>query len=192
MDLKIPKLPKIAIGRRKVLIAAGAVVALIAVAFIGWTLFVDYTEEEQVATFSSHVAAAEADLALVSEKIAVHLCSLPENPSIAECDAYMRDLAPLAEYGRGVTAYHRQVVGADLVLGPYAGAQSAYIRALDSLNRAFSLWASAAAAYDAQAYTAAKNALAGADEAWKEYAAAIDDYEQELQTAERGEEAPPA
>ncbi len=202
MDLDIPelpkpKLPKITIGWRKALIAVGVAVAVIAVAFIGWTLLLDYTEERQVAVFGSHVAASEADLYLIYEKVSAHMRSSPDNPSVAETDAYMREFAALAEYGRAVAAYHRQVIGADTVPEAYTGAQSAYIQALEHLNRAFSLWSSAAAAYDMQAYTAATENLAAADQTWKDYATAIGDYDREFRAAEEGNaeegnETPPA
>ncbi|MCK9276943.1 MAG: hypothetical protein M0P22_02505 [Methanoculleus sp.] len=192
MDLKVPKLPKIAIGWRKALIAAGVAAAALLLVFVGWTLFIDYTEERQVAVFGSHVAASEADLFLVSGKVSSHMRSRPEYPSVAESDAVMREFAAIAEYGRGVAAYHRQIVGADEVPEAYVEAQSAYIRALDHLNRAFSLWSSAAGAYDAKAYAAAGDHLAGADRAWKDYTAAIDEYDRELRIAEEGGEIPPA
>jgi len=198
MALAIPKipdvlrLPKIAVDRRRALTAAGAVAAVIAVAFIGWTLHVGWTEDRQVAAFGGHVAASEADLARVSAKISSCISSRPEYPSVAESDTAMREFAAIAEYGRVVTAYHRQVIGADEVPEAYTGVQSAYIRALDHLNRAFSLWSSAAAAYDAKAYAAAKDHLAGADRAWKDYVAAIGDYDRELRIAEEEGEIPPA
>ncbi len=196
MDLKVPKLekpklPKITISRRQALTAAGTAVAVIAIAFIGGALLLDYTGDRQVATFGSHVAASEGDLSLVSGKISSLMRSSPDDLSVAECDAYMREFAAIADYGMGVTACHRQIVGADRVPGAYAGAQLAYVRALDNLNRAFSLWSSAAAAYDAKAYTAAKENLARADQAWKEYTAAVEDYDRELRSAEEGGWIPP-
>lgn len=195
MDLKVPKLPalpKIAIGRRQTLVAAAAAVAVIAVAFAGWTLLLNIGEERQVAAFGSHVAASEADLFRVSEKVSAHMRSSPDRLPTDEADAYMQEFAALAKYGTAVTAYHRQIIAADAVPEAYAGAQSAYVGALGHLNRAFSLWSSAAAAYDAKAYTAAKDNLARADEAWKEYAAAAEDYERELRAAEEGGGVPPA
>jgi hypothetical protein len=195
MDLKVPalpKLPRIAISRRQVLIAVGATVAVIVVAFIGWTLYLNYNQEQLVATFGSHVAASEADLSRISAAVATYVRSSPDHRSISEADAYTQEFAALAAYGQAVTAYHRRIISTDIVPGSYAGAQSAYIRALDSLNRAFSLWYSAAGAYDAGAYTAAKDALAKADEAWKEYIPAAEDYDRELRTAEDGGGAPPA
>lgn len=200
MDLKIPKLPKlpalsglprIAIDPKKALIAVGLVVAVIGAAFIGWTLLSDYNEEWRVVTFGNHVAASEADLSRVSGAASLHMRSSRDHRSIGEADAYTREFAAIAAYGQAVTAYHRRVISADVVPGAYAGAQSAYIQALDHLNRAFSLWASAAAAYDAGAYTSAKDALVKADQAWKEYVAATGDYNRELRRAEEGEEAPP-
>lgn len=191
-DLKLPKLPKISIDWKDALVAVVAAAAVISIALCGWTIFVDYTETSRVAAFGSHVAASEADLSLLSDDIVAHMRSLPDHPPIAECDAYMRELAALADHGRAVTSYHRQVVGADEVPEAYIGAQSAYTRALDHLNRAFSLWSSAAAAYDAKAYTAAKEDLAGADREWRSYAAAIENYDRELRVAEDGGEAPPA
>jgi len=192
VDLKIPNLPKVAIGWRKALIAVGVAAFVVAVAFIGWTLFTAYTEERQVAAFGSHVAASEADLSRVSGMVSSHLGSRPDRPSVAGADASMREFAAIAEHGRAVAAYHRGIIGADAVPEAYAGAQSAYIRALDHLNRAFSLWSSAAAAYDANAYTAAKENLARADQEWREYVTAIGDYDRELRAAEEGGEAPPA
>lgn len=198
MDLKIPALPKlpkppvITINRRQALIAVGAVVAVIVAAVVGWTLFLNYNEEQLVAAFGSHVAASEADLFRINEAVSMHMRSPPAHRSIGEVDTYMREFAALAEYGRGVTAYHRRIVAADTVPGRYAGAQSAYVRALDHLNRAFSLWSSAAGAYDAKAYTAANDALTRADEAWREYAAAIEEYERELRAAEDGGGVSPA
>ncbi len=198
MDIQIPKLPAlprlpaIAVSRRQALIAAGAAVAVIAAAFIGWTLFTEHAKEQQVATFANHIAASESDLSRVYEKISAHMRSVPKNPAPAGADASMRELAAIGDYGRAVTAYHRQVIGADTVPEAYTGAQSAYIRALDNLNRAFSLWSSAAAAYDIKEYTAATDTLKRADEAWREYAAAIADYELELRAAEAGETPPPA
>ncbi|MDV2481102.1 hypothetical protein F8E02_03570 [Methanoculleus sp. Wushi-C6] len=195
MDLKapkLPKLPKITVSRRQALIAVGAAVALIAVVFIGWNLYLDHTKEQRVAAFGSHMAASEADLHRLHEAVSTHMRSSPDHLSIGETDAYMRQFGALAEYGRGVTAYHRQVIAADVVPMSYAGAQAAYIRALESLNRAFSLWSSAAAAYDAKAYAAAKDNLKEADGAWKEYLAAVEEYERELRAAESGEEISPA
>ena len=142
----LPKLPAIATNRRQALIAVGAVIAVVAAAFIGWTLFTDWTESRQVAVFGSHVAASEADLARVSAKISSHMSFRPEAPSIAESDVVMREFAAIATYGQAVTTYHRRIIGANEVPEAYIGAQSAYIQALDCLNRAFSLWASAAAA----------------------------------------------
>jgi hypothetical protein len=146
MDIQIPKLPAlprlpaIAVSRRQALIAAGAAVAVIAAAFSGWTLFTEHAKEQQVATFANHIAASESDLSRVYEKISAHMRSVPKNPAPAGADASMRELAAIGDYGRAVTAYHRQVIGADTVPEAYTGAQSAYIRALDNLNRAFSLW----------------------------------------------------
>ncbi|WP_214020994.1 hypothetical protein [Methanoculleus sp.] len=197
MDLKVPKfekpkLPKITVTRKQALTAAGTAVFVVLIALVGGMLLLDYTGDRQVATFGSHVAASEADLSLVSGKVSSLMRSSSDDLSVAECDAYMREFAAVADYGMRVTAYHRQIVGADRVPEAYAGAQSAYIRALDNLNRAFSLWSSAAAAYDAEAYTAAKENLARADQAWKEYTAAIEDYDRELRIAEEGGWAPPA
>ena len=79
------------------------------------------------------------------------MSSRPEAPSIAESDVVMREFAAIATYGQAVTTYHRRIIGADEVPEAYIGAQSAYIRALDCLNRAFSLRASAPAANDAGA-----------------------------------------
>ena len=137
------KLPKINVDRRDALVAVLAAAAVISIAFCGWTLFVDYTETSRVAEFSRHVAASEADLFLLSGDISSHMRSRPGRPSIAECDAWMRELGALADYGRGLTSYHRQIIAADVVPEAYTGAQSAYTRALDNLNRAFSLWSSA-------------------------------------------------
>ena len=189
-DLKRPKLPRISVSRRQALIAAGAALAVMAIALAGWTLFVTYTEDRQVATFRSHVSASEADLFLVSGKVSAHMRTAPDRRSVTERDAHMREFAAIAEYGRAVTSYHRQVVGADTVPEAYAGAQSAYVRALDHLNRAFSLWSSAAAAYEVQAYTTANENLAAADQAWREYTAATGDYDRELRAAEEGTGSP--
>ncbi|WP_292731116.1 hypothetical protein [Methanoculleus sp.] len=192
MDLKIPKLPKVTIDRRKALIAAGVGIAVVLIAFAGWTLFASYTGDRQVAVFGSHVAASEADLSLVSGRVSSYMRSLQDTSSAAGADAYVREFAATAEYGRAVAAYHRQVVGADRVPEAYVGAQSAYVRALDHLGRAFSLWSAAAAACDIRAYTAAKENLARADQEWKEYVTAIGDYDRELRVAEEGGGAPPA
>ncbi|MDD2473739.1 MULTISPECIES: hypothetical protein [unclassified Methanoculleus] len=189
-DLKSFKLPNVAIGRRKALIAGGVAVAVIAVVFVGGLLLHDYMESRQVAAFGGHVAASEADLSRVYERTSVYLHSSPDSPSIAEADAYAREFAAVADYGMAVTAYHRQVIGADAVPETYAGAQAAYLRALDNLNRAFSLWSSAAVAYDIQAYSSATRNLAAADQAWKDYVAAIEDYSRELRVAEEGEGLP--
>jgi hypothetical protein len=193
--LKIPripdlKIPKIAVSRKQALAAAGTAVFVVAVAFVGGAILLNYTEDQRVATFGNHVAASEADLFLVYEKVSTHMRSLPESLSVAEADASVREFAAVACYGRAVTTYHRKIVAADTVPEAYLGVQSAYVRALDNLNRAFSLWSSAAAAYDAQAYTAAKENLARADEAWREYTAAIEDYDRELRAAEEGGEGP--
>ncbi|HOI58542.1 MULTISPECIES: hypothetical protein [unclassified Methanoculleus] len=192
MDLTLPGLPKIAIDRRRALVAAGVAAAVIALAFIGWMLFLGYTDERQVAVFGARVAASEADLFLVSEKISAYMRASPDHLPLGEIDGRTREFVAVAEYGKGVSAYHRQAVAADAVPIAYAGAQSAYVRGLDSLVRAFSLWSSAAGAYDAKAYSAAKENLARADEAWGEYAAAMADYERELRAAEEGETVPPA
>ena len=195
--LKIPKLPdlkfpKLAVDRRKALTAAGAAVAAIAVLLVGGMLAMSYNEAQQVATFESHVAASEADLLLVYDTISAHMRTSTNDLSVAECDAHTREFAAIARYGRDVTAYHRQIVAADAVPEAYAGAQSAYVRALDNLNRAFTLWSSAAGAYEVRDYRAADRNLAEADKAWREYAAAIADYNRELRAAEEGAEAPPA
>lgn len=183
-----PEPPGVDISWKDVLIITGAVAAVISIVLCGWTISIDYIETNQVAAFGQHVAASETDLFLLAEEISSCIGSLPEYPSLAECDASMREFAALADYGRRLTAYHRQIIAADEVPEAYMGAKAAYIRALDHLNRAFSLWLSAAGAYDAKAYTAAEENLAMADQAWKDYSAAIDDYNQELQTAEEGEE----
>ncbi|BBL67008.1 hypothetical protein [Methanoculleus chikugoensis] len=195
--LKIPKLPdlkipKLAVDRRKALTAAGVAVAAIAVLLIGGVLAMSYTEGQQVSAFESHVAASEADLFLVYDKISAHMRTPTNDLSVAECDAHARELAAIARYGRDVTAYHRQIVAADAVPEAYAGAQSAYVRALDNLNRAFTLWSSAAGAYEVRDYNAADRNIAEADSAWREYAAAIADYGRELRAAEEGAEVPPA
>jgi len=191
MDLKMPKLPKVTIDRRKALIAAGVGVAMVLIAFVGWTLFASYTGDRQVAVFGSHVAASEADLSLVSGRISSYMRSVQDTSSAAGTDAYVREFAATAEYGRAVAAYHRQVIGADRVPEAYVGAQSAYVRALDHLGRAFSLWSAAAAACDIRAYTAAKENLARADQEWKVYVTAIGDYDRELRVAEEGGGVPP-
>ena len=189
-NIKVPSLSKIAAGLRKVLVAVWVVVALIAIAFVGWTLIHDYNEDREVAIFAGHVAASEADLSLIHEKISAHMQS--RNTSIAEADAYTQEFAAIAEYGRAVTAYHRQVISADSLPKEYAGVQSAYIRALDNLNRAFSLWSSAATAYDLKEYTVADRNLAEADQAWREYIVAVMDYNRELRAAEGAGRVPTA
>ncbi|WP_074369187.1 hypothetical protein [Methanoculleus chikugoensis] len=195
--LKIPKLPdlkipKLAVDRRKALTAAGVAVAAIAVLLVGGVLAMSYTEGQQVAAFESHVAASEADIFLVYDKISAHIRTPTNDLSVAECDAHARELAAIARYGRDVTAYHRQIVAADAVPEAYAGAQSAYVRALDNLNRAFTLWSSAAGAYEMHDYFAANRNIGEADSAWRAYAAAITDYDRELRAAEEGAEVPPA
>ncbi|PKL63051.1 MAG: hypothetical protein CVV31_02520 [Methanomicrobiales archaeon HGW-Methanomicrobiales-2] len=193
--LKIPripdlKIPKIAVSWKQALAAAGTVVFVVVVVFVGAATLLNYTEDQRVAAFGSHVSASEADLFQVYDKISTHMRSLPESSSVAETDASVREFAAIAGYGRAVTTYNRQIVAADTVPEAYLGVQSAYVRALDNLNRAFSLWSSAAAAYDARAYAAAEENLARADEAWREYAAAIEDYDRELRAAEEGREVP--
>ncbi|MCT8335997.1 hypothetical protein FKB36_00415 [Methanoculleus sp. Afa-1] len=195
--LKIPKLPdlkfpKLAVDRRKAFTAAGAAVAAIAVLLVGGMLAMSYNEAQQVAAFESHVAASEADLFLVYDKTSAHMRTPTNDLSVAECDAHMREFAAIARYGGDVTAYHRQIVAADAVPEAYAGAQSAYVRALDNLNRAFSLWLSASGAYDVRDYRAADRNIGEADSAWRAYAAAIADYDRELRAAEEGTEVPPA
>jgi hypothetical protein len=195
--LKIPKLPdlkipKIAVTREKALAAAGTAVFVVAVALIGGAILLNYTEDQRVATFGNHVAASEADLFLVSGKITSHMRTPTNDLSVAECDAHMREFAAIANYGRAVTAYHRRIVTADAVPEAYTGAQSAYVGALDNLNQAFTYWSSAAGAYDMRDYSAANRNLAEADKVWREYAAAIADYDRELHAAEEGAEVPPA
>ncbi len=195
--LKIPKIPdlkipKIVVTREKALSVAGTAAFVVVVAFIGGAILLNYTDDQRIATFGSHVAASEADLFGVYDRISTHMRSPQKSPSVAEADASVREFAAIATYGSAVTNYHRRIVAADTVPEAYLGAQSAYVRALDNLNRAFSLWSSAAAAYDAGAYTAAKENLARADEAWREYAAAVEDYDRELRVAEGGAEVPPA
>lgn len=190
--LKIPKLSKVAIDRKKALTAAGVAVAVIAVLLVGGILVMEYRESQQVAAFGSHISASEADLFMVYDKIALYMRTPVNDLSIAECDAHVREFAAIARYGRDVTAYHRQIVAADTVPEAYAGAQSAYVRALDNLNRAFTFWSSAAAAYDMRDYAAANRNLAEADGAWREYVAAVGDYDHELRAAEEGAEDPPA
>ncbi|WP_286681398.1 hypothetical protein [Methanoculleus sp. DTU007] len=191
-DIKIPNLPKIIVTRKQALTAAGVAVILVAVAVIGGTILFDYTEDQQVSAFRSHISASEADLFRVYGKISTYMRTSTTDLSVAECDAHVREFAAIARYGRDVTAYHRQIVAADAVPAAYAGAQSAYVRALDNLNRAFTYWLSAAGAYDVRDYSAADRNLAEADKAWREYAAAIADYDRELRAAEEGAEVPPA
>lgn len=199
-DLEIPKLPnlpKITVTRKQALTAVGTAVFVVVVAVIGGAILLNYTQNQQVAAFSSHVAASEADIFQVYDKIAVHMRIPTNDLSVAECDAHMREFAAIARYGRDVTAYHRQIVAADTIPEAYTGAQSAYVRALDNLNRAFTFWSSAAGAYEMRDYAAANRNLADADEAWRAYAAAITDYDRELRAAEEegteegGEEVPP-
>lgn len=190
--LKIPRIPKIAVTRKQALTTAGTVVFVVVVAIIGGAILLNYTEDRRIATFSSHVAASEADLFLVYDKISAHMRTPTNDLSIAECDAHMRELAAIANYGRNVTAYHRQIITADTIPGAYAGAQSAYVRALDNLNRAFTFWSSAAGAYEVRDYSAANRNTAEADEAWRAYATAITDYDRELRAAEEGVQVPPA
>lgn len=191
MDLALPapprmKIPKIAPDRKKALLAVGVVIAVMLLLVLGWTLFVNYTEERQVEVFRDHIAASEADLGQVSAKIIKHRSTPTDDLSLAECDAYVREFAAIADYGRAVTAYHRQIIAADTVPEAYFEAQAAYLRALDNLNRAFTFWLSAATAYDMRDYAAAEQNLARADEAWREYIAAIGDYEEVLRAAEEG------
>ncbi|KAF5053786.1 hypothetical protein DSECCO2_44130 [anaerobic digester metagenome] len=190
--LKIPKLPKLAVDRRKALTAAGAAVAAMVVLLVGGMLVMDYLEDQQIAAFRSHISASEADLFRVYGKTASYMRTSIDDLSVAECDAHAREFAAVARYGRDVTAYHRQIVAADAVPEAYTGAQSTYLRALDNLNRAFTYWSSAAGAYDMRDYGAANRNLAEADKAWREYAAAIADYDRELRAAEEGTEVPPA
>jgi len=185
MDLK---LPEVNIDKRGLLMTILAVMAVVSIAFCGWTLYADHTEADRITEFSLHVLDSEADLFLLSCEITSHMESRRDYPLIAEYDAWMQKLGALADYGRDLTSYHRQVIAADVVPEAYTGAQSAYTRALDNLNRAFSLWSSAAGAYHTGAYTAANNNLAGADRAWKDYITAISDYDRELRRAEEGEE----
>ncbi|ABN58399.1 MULTISPECIES: hypothetical protein [Methanoculleus] len=191
-DLKIPKLPKIAVTREKALAAAGTAVFVVVVAFIGGAILLNYSEDQQIAAFHSHVSASEADLFLVSGKITSHMRIPTNDLSVAECDAHVREFAAIANYGRAVTAYHRQIVAADTVPGAYAGARSAYVRALDNLNRAFTFWSSAAGAYEMRDYSAANRNIGEADRAWREYNTAITDYDRELRAVEEGTEVPPA
>ncbi|NLM29018.1 MAG: hypothetical protein GX216_01100 [Methanomicrobiales archaeon] len=189
MDLKKHlKLPAVNVDKRDLLIAVLAVMAVISIAFCGWTLLADYAERDRITEFSNHVAESEADLFVLSEEISAHMQSRQDYPMIAEYDAWMKKLGALADYGRDLTLYHRYVIAADEVPEAYAGAQDAYVRALDSLNRAFSLWSSGAGAYGAKVYSAADANFAGADRAWKDYIAALSDYEQELLRAEVGAE----
>ncbi|WP_048182920.1 hypothetical protein [Methanoculleus sediminis] len=195
-SLKLPKLPdlklpKIAVTREKALAAAGTAVFVVVVAFVGGAILFNYTADQQVAAFHSHVSASEADLSQISGKITAHMRTPTNDLSVAECDAHVREFAAIANYGRDVTAYHRRIVSADTVPEAYAGAQSAYVRALDNLNRAFTFWSSAAGAYAVQDYNAANRNIAEADAAWRDYAAAITDYDRELRAAEEGAEVPP-
>ena len=184
MDLK---LPEVNIDRKDLLMAVLAVAAVVLIAFCGWTLYADHTEADRITEFSLHVLDSEADLFLLSCEITSHMESRRDYPLIAEYDAWMQKLGALADYGRDLTLYHRYVIAADEVPESYAGAQDAYVRALDNLNRAFSLWSSGAGAYGAKAYSVADASFAGADQAWKEYIAAIGDYHLELLRAEEGE-----
>ena len=171
MDLALPapprmKIPKIAPDRKKALLAVGVVIAVMLLLVLGWTLFVNYTEERQVEVFRNHIAASEADLGQVSAKIIEHMSTPTDDLSLAEYDAYVREFAAIADYGRAVTAYYRQIIAADTV-------PEAYFRrrptcgALDNLNRAFTFWLSAATAYDMRDYASAEQNLARADEAWR-------------------------
>jgi len=186
------KIPKIAPDRKKAFLAVGVVIVAMLLLVFGWTLFVSYSEERQVEVFRDHIAASEADLGQVSARIIAHMSTTIDDLSLAECDAYVREFAAIASYGRAVTAYHQQIIAADTVPEAYVGAQAAYLRALDNLNRAFTFWLSAATAYEMRDYAAAEQNLARADEAWRDYITAIGDYEAELRAAEeRGEVASP-
>lgn len=189
--LKIPKLSKLAIDRKKALTIAGVTIAVIAVFLVGGFLVMDYRENQQVAVFRDHISASEADLFQVHGRISAYMRTPTDDLLAAGCDDRMREFAAIARYGRDVTAYHHQIVAADTVPEAYFGAQSAYIRALDRLNHAFSFWSSAAAAYDMRDYAATNRNLAEADGAWQEYTAAIADYDRELHAAEEGAEVPP-
>jgi len=134
MDLK---LPEVNIDRKDLLMAVLAVAAVVLIAFCGWTLYADHTEADRITEFSLHVLDSEADLFLLSCEITSHMESRRDYPLIAEYDAWMQKLGALADYGRDLTHYHRYVIAADGVPEPYAGAQDAYVRALDNLNRAF-------------------------------------------------------
>ncbi|NLB01508.1 MAG: hypothetical protein GX837_11250 [Methanomicrobiales archaeon] len=190
-NLKIPRLSRPAIDRKKALTIAGVAVAVIAVLLVGGFLVTSYLENQQVALFCGHISASEADLFLVHGRISVYMQTPADGLLAAGCDDRMREFAAIARYGRDVTAYHRQIIASDTVPEAYSGAQSAYIRALDRLNHAFSFWSSAATAYDMRDYAAANRNLAEADGAWQEYTAAVAEYDRELRAAEEGAEVPP-
>ena len=190
-NLKIPKLSRPAIDRKQALTIAGVTIALIAVLLVGGFLVMSYLENQQVAVLRGHISASEADLFQVHGRISAYMQTPTDDLLAAGCDDRMREFAAIARYGRDVTAYHRQIVAADIVPEAYTGAKSAYIQALDSLNNAFSFWLSAATAYDMRDYAAANRNLAEADRAWQGYTAAIADYDRELRVAEEGAEVPP-
>lgn len=87
------KPPQMFINRENMFSAILIIVAVIPIAFCGWTLFTDYTGTNKVTEFSHHIAESEFDLSLLSNEISSHMQSRPvQQPQISEYDAWMYKL----------------------------------------------------------------------------------------------------
>lgn len=161
---------------REVLIGIGILLVIALLIFAGWSLYKEMDRAARTASLNDAIAGAQADLLPLNADISALLTSLPDRPSPAECDAYMLGLRALSDRGVVLTAVHRtEVAAVDAPLSA-AGAQGAYLDALDHLNRAFALWGAAADAYFRDDYDAARASIERADGEWQAYLQAIGDY----------------
>lgn len=178
LHLKIPSLP--AFDRKKVLAVLCIVVGVIGLCLGGWTLYHSLHQQHEVGALADAVASSEADLAALDREVSALLASPGKNPSLRESDSYMDSLGSLAERGMATTARHRQAIDGIAVPETYAGLKAAYLQALDHLNRAYTLWSAAAAAYDLRRYTEAEKRVGEADLEWQAYETAIRDYNRQV------------
>jgi hypothetical protein len=177
LHLKIPSLP--AVDRTKVLASLCIVLGVIGLCIGGWTLYHSLHQQHEVRALADAVASSEADLAALDREVSALLLSMGKNPSLRESDSYMASFGSLAKRGMAATARHRQAIDGIAVPEAYAGLKAAYLQALDHLNRAYTLWSDAAAAYDLRHYGEAEQRIGEADREWQAYAVAIGDYNRE-------------
>jgi len=161
---------------REVLIGIGILLLVALLIFAGWSLYKEMDRTARITSLNDAIAGSQEVLLPLNADISALLTSLPDRPSPGECDAYMLGLRALSDRGVVLTAVHRAgVAGVDAPLS-VAGAQGAYLDALDHLNRAFALWGAAADAYFRDDYDGAQASIDRADGEWQAYLQAIGDY----------------